>query len=107
MQSVHAGACFVKVARFGQKSSPKRFREVISETFASFEGPFGSLGRTLGRPGVSLLPSRMYITFFQDFHGKRTPPGHPKPKSAERAAHLWGLGKTAFRSLERGFPMCF
>ena len=75
LQSVHAGAGFMKVDPFGKKSSPERPRETICEVWAPFWEPFGSTLRTLGRPWVNLFPHGVCIVILHDFSRKRVLPG--------------------------------
>ncbi len=64
MQSVHAGAGYMKVGPFGKKSSLERLREPISEIWAPFWGPLGALCTLLGALVATFSHTVFSLRFF-------------------------------------------
>ena len=73
MQSIHAGAGFMKVDPFGKKSHPKQLWDVILGIWAPFGEPVGALCALWAALGSASVPSAFSLRFWSNFSEKRTP----------------------------------
>ena len=90
LQSVRAGAGFMKVDPFSKKWPPRRSRETISGVLAPFWEPLGSTLRTLSRPRADLSPHCACSTNLHDFNRKRVPPKGVGGQGAAGSG-TWGI----------------